>query len=404
MDFISDLEVILSSNDNKNNIEKDINLELNNEILTRAIDAILPDPNLNSNPYFQINHLVLFDVEFYTLINPEISQFGFIANDDANKIAHLVRELTLLILERVYKESNHFWIVRKMLFLNTNNEYLYKTLYFIRQNYAKILGNTKYNLQKEQLTIRGPYLRMLSRYFMSVDSDEYDKNLELKLQNNQIKNKEQFIQRLCDNINNDITGENYLGYSDHRYYYGDQNLIKYHEAIMSGYINNSHVKKRELSAFETLRIFKLFKLYEKKITVVYKGDSDIKAINNTYRLFDWIDKYNYDVNGKFQSSVLSYNFDKRLEINFQNIYDIAYFNGMSHILYKSAKLSVTCNNMISSIFYKRIVEESTDIGMGSFKMLVSLLKGRKPHDPSYDVLCTLIVVIIINLSSLLTFS
>lgn len=402
--FIKDLDSILSSNDN---VQKELNLELNNKILTKAIDAMLPYPgtidlNFNSNSNFYINNIVIFDIEFYTLINPGISQFGFIACDDTNKIANLVREITMLILERTHTGEHYYWTIKKLIFFNINNEFLYKTLYFIRQNYAKFSKNL---LSKDSLVIRGPYLRMLSKYFMTINVEEYNSELESKLQNNQIKNKEQFINKLRKIVNENINSENYLGYSDHRYYYTDHDLMKYHDAVMSTYINNSDVKNRELSALQTLNIFKLFESYKKKICIVYKGDSDIKAINNTYRLFDWIDRYNYDSKiGRFLSSAFSYDVNNKLEIIFPNTYDLAYFNGMSHVLYKSAKLSVTCQNMISSNFYKRMIKNNQDIGMKSIKYLVSMLDNGRAHDPNYDVISTLIVVIIINLSIISVFT
>jgi len=68
-------------------------------------------------------------------------------------------------------------------------------------------------------------------------------------------------------------------------------------------------------------------------------------MNNTYRLFDWIDRYNYNAGtGKFLASAFSFDVNSKLEIKFQNTYDVAYFNGMSHVLFKSAKLSYVSKN------------------------------------------------------------
>ena len=389
MSFLDDLDVILDSID----VQKKYDIRLNDAILTKAIDALLPDP-FN----FQINYLILFDIEFYTLINNAISKFGFIATDDTNKVCNLVREFTILVLERTKTDNDHYWTLKRSVFFNINNEYFYKALYFIRQNHAK-----SYVLNKS-LSIGGPYLRMLSRYFMTVD-DEYDTELDNKLLTCKITmNKDQFVQKLNQKVNNNTTTitDNYLAYSDHRYYMGDHDLTKYHDSVMSTYVNNNAVKKRELTALQTLKFFKLLKLYEKKISVVHKGQSDIKAINNTYKLFDWIEKYDCN-DGKFRDTVSSYQVDSDLEITFQNAYDLVYFNGMSHVLYKSAKLSITCHKMVTSQFYKHFIENNTSTGVQSFKEIIALLDGKNPHDPNYDVLCTLIVVILIHLSTLSVF-
>lgn len=398
--LIKDLDQLLSDN---NNVQKELNLELDNEMLTKAIDAILPYPGshidkltpgdlLNNNCKFYIENIVILDIEFYTLINPNISQFGFAAYDKSNKIANLVREMSLLILERTYVNNSYYWAIKKLVFFNINNEFLYKALYFMRRNYAT---NNKNN-------IRGPYLQMLSQQFMTIDEEEYNLELNNKLKNNQIKNKEQFIDRLQKNVNQNINNENYLNYSYHKYYHADHNLSEYHDAIMNTYINNSGVKKREISAIQTLGIFKLLELYNKKICIVHKGSSDIKAINNSYRLFDWIDQYNYS-NKKFISSVYSYNVNNKLKIRFKHIYNIDYFNGMSHVLYKSAKLNITCNRMIESKFYKQIIRNK-NINNKSFQNLIFMLKSGKVHDPNYDVISALIVIIIIHLSTLIIFT
>jgi len=261
--FLQDLNIILYDD---GNIQKNLNIELNNPFLTKAIDAMLPDPNVKPNQIFHIDNIVLFDIEFYTLVNPEISQFGFTSNDEFNKTANLAREVTLFILERVYTDDDHYWIIRSIAFFNINNEFLFKSLYFIRRNYAILSENGN----KDSPIIRGPYLRMLSRYFMMVNDQEYDSELEIKLKNNQIKNRDGFINRLREIVSDNINSDNYLGYSDHRYYYPDKDMMKFHDSVMSAYINNSHVKKRELSAVQTLNVFKLLKSYEKKYVLYTK--------------------------------------------------------------------------------------------------------------------------------------
>jgi hypothetical protein len=399
--FIGELDAILK--DSK--AVKKMNLKLDDEVLTRAIDAILPDPN-NSNPNFQINHVVVLDIEYFTLANTDISQFGFVPTDSSDKVANFAREIAMLILERVTLGESYFWTIKRLIFFNTNNEYIYKTLYFMRQNYAKSLPGHYARLpyaSSETLLIKGPYMRLVDSQFMTVNEYEFDNDLKSKLSSNQIKNRSEFINKLQDVVGTPITSDNYLGYSDHRYYHTNSYLTKYHDAIMDSYINNIDVKGRELSALETLNVLKLLKDYERKICVVNKGTSDIKAINNTYRLFSCVDTYKY-LNGKFQLTVNSYKLDRSLEINFKNNYDIAYFNGMSHILYKSAKLNVTCHNLITSKFYKENIEGAPGPGMQSFRLLISMLKDSKPHDPKYDVMCTIITAILVHLSTLMSFS
>lgn len=389
MTFLDDLDKILDDN-----IQKKYNICLDDKMITKAIDGMLPDPNINMNSSYQLNYLILFDIEFYTLINNNISKFGFIPNDENDKVCQLIREFAMLILERIQTEDDHYWILKRSIFFNTNNEFIYKTLYFMRQNYAKSCLNNKL------LMIGGPYLRMLSRYFMTVD-DDYDKEFDenIILTGSHIRTKDEFIQKIKQCMNVNITNENYLAYSDHRYYMTDYDLAKYHDSVMGTYINNKAVKNRELGAIQMLNVLKLLKQYQKQLVVVYKGGSDIKAINNTYRIFNWIDEYDY-YDGKFHQVVSNYRVNTGIDIIFSNTYDLVYFNGMSHILYQSAKLGNTCNNMLSSRFYQSIIKSNHNNGIESFKEIVSMLNNKNPHDPNYDVLCTLIVAILINLSLL----
>lgn len=409
-DLIQELDSILSPF----SILKNNELELTNDLLTKAINATLPSPNS------YIEDIILFDIEFYTIANYIISQFGFISNNFEDT-ADLTREISLMVLRKTYippsissvvvpknvspknivqpSALGFHWTIKRLYFFNTNNEFLYRTLRAIRINYSESFKNNQ--------NIKGPYLRTLSTSFMSIDKNQYEIDLLTNLnKKSSIKNNNDFVNKLKKkNETIPINNDNYLNFSDHRYYNRDQDLDNFHYSVLNSYVQNKEVKNRELTALDTLKFFKILQKYEKKIGVIHKGKSDIKAISNTYKLYNLIDTYGLDTNNYnvvYPQSIISV--DRNLEIKFLKSFDIEDYNNISHILFGSAKLNDTFTNVLKSNIYKQTILSNQDNGMLAFKKCISINENRKPHDPVYDLIATFFVAVMFNLSIVHSFS
>jgi hypothetical protein len=138
------------------------------------------------------------------------------------------------------------------------------------------------------------------------------------------------------------------------------NFLKSHEL----YWADTLVKKRLLQ--NTSIFFELFAKISEETLFVVKGVQDFIAFNNTIKL-------------------LGYEYTP----NFNNLYDIETFNGLSNNLYLSSQLEVTYKNIIKTKIYRQFVKKIFDH--------ISKNIGDKAHNPVVDSLFTIIIAVTINI-------
>ena len=377
--FYNDLMKIIPQN-----LVIEHNIVLNDPILTVGINGMIkkPVPTTTSNPQYSVDYLLIFDIEFYTISSPKDDlrkALGLVTKVSETDKAHFVREYSMLVLERKYdfKKNIMVWIIKSTINFDVDSGTFYQSIFNARKN--KNLSNLS--------------AQMLGTKFLTT-SNNFGQNLStnVKKRNIKILDESGFISGL-NIIGVKANEKNYLNFSYYPTLQKDKELLNYYDALKNTYVNDQMVLGRMLNKQQTIDFFNLFNAYKYKISFLHKGENDLNAINNTFKLFnDKLDVVNY--------------FDA--VIDFENTYDIAYFNGMSHILFGSAQLKATCDGVFLGNFFGNLqkIREQTiykDIYEKFYEFVVGIMK-KTAHDPTYDALCTFLSVLIINIAIYIVFN
>jgi hypothetical protein len=364
---------------------KEHNLILYDPIFTRAINGMTPQPvpNIKTLEKYRIDYLIIFDTEFYTINDPDNDlkeKLGFIVKGENTNTVYFVRECSLLILERNYDIEFKIaeWTIKAFIDLDFDSSEIYKKVHNLRE-----LGFENLSFQ------------ILGRDFLTV-SDNFDKNFEknLKYKNNEILTKGDFINRLKNKTGKELTEKNYYKYSYFPYLKNDKELVTYYDTIKNTYVNDELVKERMLNKDQSKNFLNLLNKYKNKISYLYKGENDLIAFNNTFKIFN-----NY-IGKKYIDKVMY----------FENKYDMIYFNGMSHVLFDSAQLKKTCDGIFLSNFFKRLykIKKKDNIYSETYKIFYLFIYGvvikGQEHNPNFDTLCTFLTVLVINIAIYMIFN
>lgn len=356
-------------------------LDLNDPLLTEAINGMIANPK-QYNPMYMIKYLIIFDTEFYTIKDTTTNlrkELGLITKLPDINTAHFVRQLSMLVLERQIDNSKQlsvWWKIKVSIDFDFQSGLLYAKLAGLRKMYPNLS------------------VQMLGEQFLTV-SNSFNNNLSWLLNKKQINmDKKGFINKLAL-INKDANNNNYLNYSYFANLNGDKDLIGYYDSVKIAYINDPVVKNRMLDDSASIAFLNLInsKQYRSNISFLYKGDGDLHAMNNSYKLF----------NDKFTGNDIDF------VIEFKNTYDMVYFNGMSNVLFDSAKLEAQCDNIYDGTMITKLIEFRKNSPysqvVANFANLVTSIKSSgKAHNPAYDTLCTFLTVLIINLALYIVFN
>ena len=372
---------------------EDLNIKLSDPLFTVAIDAILPTPIPNKNLDYRIDYLVIFDIEFHLVTSKNIREnLGFEPFEEKDT-APFIREFAFLVLERKYVSTIHYWEIATQYSIDIDSYYFMTVFSWLR---------TKTN--NKTINVHLP-----DRKFMTV-SNEFDTIIQSNKRDN-------FIKRLAELNNNIKINENNISsYARHDFYKNDPQLINYHDSALIAYHSDSDVKSRQVPADIMYTLLEHFTNSKSKICLLYKGSNDRKALNNTFRLLHLVKEFNYQTptqsqsqspqNGQFAKKVIfsQIPFNLKVEMKFPNVYDMVYLNGICHILFGNARLGENCKKILETRYFQTIQEiRGYTTGFQNLHEFVSNLQGRA-HEPLYDTVCTLIVVLIVNMSTYISFN
>ncbi|QKF94345.1 hypothetical protein QKU48_gp0887 [Fadolivirus algeromassiliense] len=343
----------------------------------------------NINNYKPLS--ICLDIEFQSTIisKKDMDKYTYNNNSNNDPTARFIREIGMMFF---IKESSTKWYYIGSIFVNFNSldKYGFKLddLKLIGTKYSTVNDLTFNQMLKNEnyLTVEN-LITPLQDDFLFRSKKDYKSKIyhTIKL----LKSNYLFNNFLTDKIKDKVINilHNILTFDDfsdvtkelkyikkqlhniqHELYgrYLDKVLLKSLINTHKLYWNDDLVLERIKLTYKKENIF--FETLEHLVNdavLIVKGKMDLIAINN-------------------MALMLTEN-----KLLIENYYDIETFNGFSQLMYKSAQLEETYNNMIKSNIYAQKAKELFD--------RIGVTIGDKAHNPLVDSLFTIIIAVIVNL-------
>ncbi len=335
--------------------------------------------------------IVTFDIEFQSMLLSRDDRYVSYETIFDKYAAPFIREFGAIIF---IKDDNDSWYYVGKIFVNFPSLYtLGIDLPYIRyltSNYTTTTRGTQKLMEDNDTNFNVNHIldKLLDKKLFQKKNDymEFVKKIERRFKNHYLI--QEFIEdyRLQNILNVFKSIKNAWDYEYieqkvnqiKRYLsslpfniYGKYLRQSYKEIVYDQYDlywKDSMVKQRLINKKDAVQFIDILHDIGKYSYLVVKGRRDLDALNNTYMMV---------------------NNTNKTYLQFNYMYDVETFNGLSGIHYKGAKLETTYQGMIQEKIYKEHAKSFFD------KLIKDI--GEDAHNPLVDALFTIVVGATINL-------